>query len=63
MATKLLLIHDVIFFAFKIIPRILSSQIRVSLAETTTPISFYFSTTCKGELPLKFHLPHVGPMR
>ena len=45
-------LDDVICFAFPIIPRICSSQQRVSPAETTTPRSLSFSTTCQDELPI-----------
>ena len=38
------------WFAFLIISRIFSSQQRVSPADTTTPRSLSFSTSCKGEL-------------
>ena len=46
--TTFLMIQDVICFAFPIILRICSSQQRVLPAETTTPRSLSFSTTCKG---------------
>ena len=50
--TTFLMIHDVICFAFPITPHICSSQQRVLPAETTTPKSLSFSTTCKGVCPI-----------